>query len=242
VTQLLQSLQSTALQNSFSSDRINKDLLLQSLSSANNPTGTSQAVSDTLALNLASDFQFRQALAANLTAQGISNGATLAGQSAIAVTGNNPLTSPVAGDFLTKEQLAEQIVTELTKKIGNSVNPALANSLATQFALAVVGPTTPSSTTSPTPTPTEIATDEIKRPTSILNLMAAAYQDLLNSQITAQAAQSADAFKDTLKPSNDLFTLAQRINDPAWNLILTSASSISYSHNPHSKQSIDILG
>ncbi|MBA3237898.1 MAG: hypothetical protein H0T62_06050 [Parachlamydiaceae bacterium] len=223
--QVLLSLQSDELKNSFASDRIDKDLLTASLISANkssnlpessqDATKISQAVTDTLALNLKSDFQFREALAANLKAQGIANSDLLAAQSAVAITGNNPLTSPIPGDFLDRDQLAEKLTTEIIKFIGPSANPAVAEDLAKQLALAIVGPA-PSN---------ELVSDEIRRPGSALNLLITAYENLRETDAASYGVAVSENFRDTIKPTIELFLLAARLNDPGTQLFL-SASSI----------------
>lgn len=212
--QVVLALQSQALKDSFSAERIDKDLLIKSLAAANNLPGVTQAVSVTLTANPTSDFQFRDLLAANLRAQGIADADLLAAQSAVAVRGNQPLTSPVPGDFLTRDQLAEQLSNEIIKHLGESVNPGLAADLAKQLTLAIIGPASSN----------EIVSDEIRRPHSALNLLTSAFEELRKSDANTYGVAVTQNFKDTLKPTTELFMLAARLNDPGTQLFLAASS------------------
>lgn len=236
--QVLLDSQSTALKNSFAADRVNQNLLIASLNSASNtpttgvtqtapgPTQTTpttdnsaaiaQAVSQTIAANPAREFQFRQLLASNLAAQGIANADILAFKSAIAVQGNNPLTSSTPGGFLSPDQLANNLVVTLSKSIASSTNsnPALASDLAKGFVLSAIGPTAPGT----------LVSDEVRAPNSALNLLVAAYQTLRKSNAAAYATARSENFTDTIKPRYEQFMIADRINDPGTQLYMAALS------------------
>lgn len=230
--QVLASVRSNEIRNSFLTERINQEILLHSLNSiantfAHNNTTTPQslqnAVSATFALNPLTEFEFRTSLNAQLALAGVSqiNANQLSANAAIAIHGNDPLKSPVMGDFLDRGPLAEQIVAELTKQLKGAFGLTLGTELATRTASLLVG--------------TALATDggeriqdEVRRPTSVLNVLIQAYAEVKNTNEENYAKIVIEGSREFRKPSVDLFDFLKRVMDPANSLLLTAGSGIMY--------------
>lgn len=202
-TQVLASVQS----NSFSVDRINKDVLNASILAASNganPDNLNTAVDNTIALAPQSEFQFRQVLTQQLQNAGVSNANNIAINAGITQTGNNPLTSPTIGDFLSRDALASQLVAELNKQFSGNINASVGASLGNQLVLSLIGPTTTSA----------INTDDIQRPTSVLNRLNDAYSQAKVTLQNNYDTQIADNFTDFIAPKSVSFVdFADRIKD-----------------------------
>ncbi len=229
--------------NPFSTDRINKDILTNSINSANHlaspgvsTTNLTAAINGTLALAPQTEIQFRQTLAQQLQSNGInkSTAQTIAQNAAITQTGNDPLKSLTIGGFLTRDQLAAQLTQELNSQFSGNINPNAGAHLGNQLALALVGSTTP----------TAAAADDIQRPTSVLNRLNQAYVQLKTTLANNFDNQVATNFTDFIAPkTTSFFDFYKRISDPGTSLFQLS-SGIMYQgmgRKPTNyKESIDI--
>ncbi len=312
-TELLRSVQSDAIKNSFSLDRVNRDTLTASLIKGNNPeitrnnseisginseisrnnseitginseisrnnsetTGNSfgitrsnfesrnnsnitrnnseingnnsdpvtaqnaaniiAATNATFALVPKTELELREILSRQLQAFNVDRleSIGLAKNAAIAQIGRDPLKSANANGFLTRDELAAQLVEELSKQFNGKANGRTVTNLATQLTLAILGPVTAPDYTA----------DQIRRTTSVLSRLNEAYIQAKNTNVIRTDREVAADFTDFIAPkTTDSFALAMRIMDVGTSLFLLS-SGIMYEgmgRKPTNyKESIDI--
>ncbi|MGZ4849900.1 MAG: hypothetical protein ACXV2C_00810 [Candidatus Bathyarchaeia archaeon] len=225
--QIIATVRSNEIRNSFNTDRINNAILFSSLvsiASGSSISGASQstleeAISAAQALKPSNEIDFRAALNAELTRRGIAQADAnlLSGRAAIAIQGQEPLTSPVLGDFLDRNALAEQLVADLTKQFKGAFDLTLATELATRTALLLVGPT-----------PKTEVSEEIRNPTSVLNSLIQAFADVKTNNEEKYADVVVEGTREFRKPTVELFDFLQRVLDPANAFLFTAGTGIMY--------------
>lgn len=217
--QLMLSVQSEALKNSFSIDRINRDLLATSLS-ATGSGGKSETIASALngTYDLApkTELEFREILSRQLQTFGMDrlNAIELAKNAAIAQSGQDPLKGTSPGDFPARDDLVPQFISELSNQFSGKIDGRTATNLGNQLALAIFGPVTTA----------QYAADEIRRPQSVLNRLNDAYVEARNTHEFNFSREVAKNFSEFIGPvSLSLTALASRINDPGDRVFLMIA-------------------
>jgi hypothetical protein len=202
-TELLLSVQSDAIKNSFSIDRVNRDVLLKSLiTNPDDPNAANiiAATNATFALVPKTELEFREILTRQLETFNVDRLAAieLAKNAAIAQANNDPLRSVNASNFLTRDQLATQLIANFSEIFNGNVNGRTVTNLASQLTLAIIGPVLAP----------EYQADQIRRTNSVLSRLGDAYIQFKNTHVIETDREVAANFTDFIAPkTTDSFAL-----------------------------------
>lgn len=248
---VLQSIRSDELKRSFVSTNIDKEQLNASLINGLAANGygpvesqkIARSVLDTaLAQELQSEIAVRESLEAALLVAGLKNktASELSTQAALVLNNVNPLRDIRAGEILDHQALAEALQTEIKSKLKKGLGIQEASKVADQLVLALLGsapgptsqlpPDTRIAAVSPlVDSPDEVVTDQVARPTSVLNQINHAIASVREHHGKEADRVLTEDFRKFTSPSIDLFVFELQILDPGKRLFFEWGNMVSES-------------
>jgi hypothetical protein len=221
--QVLLSIQSDALKNSFKSQNIAQDELTQSIKNQLIAHGEDPSKANGVVANLgnfASELLYREGLntALNLASVESNIASTIAEQTRIGLNLVSPLEDNRSRQILHDQDLSQQLAVTIKNQLKKKIGLDDATKFADQLVLTVIGPAN-----------SKIVSDELKQPTSILNQI----NQSINT-IREAFGQKADLaltqnFQDFQKPNVDLFAYLARVYDPGNTVLMSAGTAITHS-------------
>ncbi|MBA2726820.1 MAG: hypothetical protein H0U49_01430 [Parachlamydiaceae bacterium] len=203
--------------------------------------------SDVISKRLNSEVLSREAIENALAVQGIvaQTAADLSAKAALVLNNVNPLKDTRASEILDHQALAEALNTEVKNRLKKTIGIEDASKIANLLVLSILGPANelpvnvvpppanvvqppvnvvqPSANVDPSApirveTSSEIVTDQVARPTSVLNQIDHAVKVVRESYKEKANEILAADFREFASPSIDLFNLVSRLLDPGTSL------------------------
>lgn len=221
------------LAKEISAEQYNQSLLQSSLAENIARHGGSSGLAGTVASSLQGQYAnttaIREAIFSQLTAAGITiaDAHAIADQAVLIKKDADPFLTVGGSGIVSTDMIFERIKAEAYAALKSNFGGPGAMSLATQLAKAVVGP----------PSNQDIKYDDLNRPVSLLNLA--------NDQIAAlnefgdreTLAAVTDSFRETMRPTDNLFYIVNKQNTPGEDLI----NAMSLMNSGHSKKPTNYL-
>jgi len=189
-----------------------------------------EVVTQALQNKFYSTSSFRTSLINNLQEAGLNENAPEIALEAVVI--------PKPEIDLTKNPLKKsELIALLNQRITELLVPQLGAQLSKQVTQEIA------TTLFGTPNPDASDIGDVKRPTSIINVVKDQVRDLHIEQNQEYAVALNDTFKDTIKTSQDFYAFSRKLMDPAYLYVYSSNDGIMYAGNRSSnwKHSIDII-
>jgi len=231
---VLDSIRSDQLKNSFNSQNINSVQLNSSLVYAllahGAPSTAAQTTADAvtkgvISKQLNAEVLARENIYNSLIASGIAakTAADISAKSALLLDNVNALKDTRASQILDQQTLAETLNTEIKNRLKKTIGIADATKIANQIVLTILGSATAAPSITPTTaapaapnavTENDVVTDQVARPSSVLNQINSSIKDLKKANKEKAIEQLAAIFRAYRSPNVDLFALMARVRDP----------------------------